>query len=388
MRQGEGEKMKYRLEDIAPISQGKVAKSKQYWLLNLDAVESNTGKILEYIYVDASEIGSSTVSFDTNNVLYSKLRPYLNKVVCPKISGYATSEMLPLKPNRQLITREYLTYYLRSPNFVRYINGKTSGAKMPRANISDFKSVEIECPPINEQIKIANMFDKIETILSLRRRQLDLLDDLVKARFVEMFGNCKTNPKNWDTIALGEISEVGSSKRVFVEELQDSGIPFFRGTEIGAFAEGNIVQPELFITKSHYEELINATGKPICGDLLMPSICPDGRIWVVNTNKPFYFKDGRVLWVHSISKKYNPVFLLYTLKDRIMTDYGSIASGTTFAELKIFALKQCHIFDVPLELQQSFATFVSCVERQKSRVRSALEESQLLFDSMMQRYFG
>lgn len=83
----------------------------------------------------------------------------------------------------------------------------------------------------------------------------------------------------------------------------------------------------------------------------MPSICPDGRIWVVNTEKPFYFKDGRVLWVHAIDDSYNPVFLLYTLKDRIMSDYSSIASGTTFAELKIFALKECHVFDVPLELQ-------------------------------------
>ena len=97
----------------------------------------------------------------------------------------------------------------------------------------------------------------------------------------------------------------------------------------------------------------------------MPSICPDGRIWVVDTDEPFYFKDGRVLWVHGIDKRFNPVFLLYTLKDRIMTDYGSIASGTTFAELKIFALKQCQIFDVPIEEQRSFAAFIAQVDKSK-----------------------
>ena len=190
---------------------------------------------------------------------------------------------------------------------------------------------------------------------------------------------------NWD---LGDIAEVGSSKRVFVEDLKESGIPFYRGTEIGALAEGKTVTPELFISKEHYAELCIATGAPNIGDLLMPSICPDGRIWVVNTEKPFYFKDGRVLWVHAIDDSYNPVFLLYTLKDRIMSDYSSIASGTTFAELKIFALKECHVFDVPLELQNQFAAFVNQTDKSKVAIQKALDEAQLLFDSLMQKYFG
>ena len=120
----------------------------------------------------------------------------------------------------------------------------------------------------------------------------------------------------------------------------------------------------------------------------MPSICPDGRIWVVDTDAPFYFKDGRVLWVHLTSQNYNPVFLLYTLKDRIMTDYESIASGTTFAELKIFVLKKCRIFDVPLSLQNQFADFVAEVDKSKVEVQKALDQTQLLFDSLMQQYFG
>ena len=180
-----------------------------------------------------------------------------------------------------------------------------------------------------------------------------------------MFGDCRINPKSWNTVELGEISDVGSSKRVFVEELRETGIPFYRGTEVGALAEGKAITPELFITQEHYEELIEATGKPLVGDLLMPSICPDGRIWVVDTEEPFYFKDGRVLWVHSISKEFDPVFLLYTLKDRIMTDYSSIASGTTFAELKIFALKQCRVFAVPMDLQKQFVSFVKQIDKSK-----------------------
>ena len=225
-------------------------------------------------------------------------------------------------------------------------------------------------------------------MIAFRARQLAKLDELVKARFVGMFGDCKTNPKNWKTKALEKIANVGSSKRVFVEELQDSGIPFYRGTEIGALAEKKAVIPALFITEEHYKQLCETTGKPQKGDLLMPSICPDGRIWIVDTDEPFYFKDGRVLWVHLTSANYNSVFLLYTLKDRIMTDYASIASGTTFAELKIFALKKCKIFDVPLELQNQFANFVERVDQQKQTVQQSLEKLELMKKALMQEYFG
>ena len=170
---------KYRLGDIAPVCQGMVADSNQCWLLNLDVVESNTGKILEYVYVDHSQIGASTVSFDKMNVLYSKLRPYLNKVVLPDRAGYATSEMLPLRPNEQVITREYLTYFLRSPHFVKYINGKTSGAKMPRANIADLKAVEIECPSIMAQNRITTQFDLITRVIEKRQKELSTFDNLI-----------------------------------------------------------------------------------------------------------------------------------------------------------------------------------------------------------------
>ena len=200
-----------------------------------------------------------------------------------------------------------------------------------------------------------------------------------------MFGDCMLNPKGWFTVALDEIAQVGSSTRVFVEDLKDEGVPFYRGTEVGSLAEGNNVIPELFITRDHYNHLCEATGAPEIGDLLMPSICPDGRIWVVDTNEPFYFKDGRVLWVHDISEEYNPTFLLYTLKDRIMTDYTSIASGTTFAELKIFALKQCKVFDVPLDLQNQFADFVAQVDKSKLVAQRGLQQLKFLLSVKQDR---
>ena len=265
--------------------------------------------------------------------------------------------------NPKELSNKYLYYYLRG--HISEIASYYRGAGLKHPSMKDVLKMKISYPSLANQNKICDQFDAIERIIEQRTEEIHLLDELIKARFVEMFGDCRINPKGWTTVALGDISMVGSSKRVFVEDLQESGIPFYRGTEVGALAEGKSITPELFITEEHYNTLVDATGKPEIGDLLMPSICPDGRIWVVNTEEPFYFKDGRVLWVHDIDEKYDPVFLLYTLKDRIMTDYGSIASGTTFAELKIFALKQCQVFDVPMEEQKRFAAFINQVDKSK-----------------------
>ena len=265
------------------------------------------------------------------------------------------------------IIPEFLEYALRCNRAIDYYKAKLRGSTARRRSLPTPTLLELDVPlPDIEQQRLAlTTIHHAKNALDSRQAQITKLDELVKARFVEMFGDCRLNPKGWVTKNLDQVADVGSSKRVFVEELQSEGIPFYRGTEVGALAEGKSIRPELFITEGHYKQLCEATGKPQKGDLLMPSICPDGRIWVVDTDAPFYFKDGRVLWVHLTSQNYNPVFLLYTLKDRIMTDYESIASGTTFAELKIFALKKCRIFDVPLSLQNQFADFVKKVAKSK-----------------------
>ena len=310
-------------------------------------------------------------------------RPYILK-----IDGCIHDGWLVLRDENNVFDKKFLYYYLSAPITYKKFKSMAVGGVVNNLNSDMVRKVRVPMPSQEEQHQISDRLDRVSNLIFLRKQQLAKLDELVKARFVEMFGDGKTNPKNWKTKALEKIANVGSSKRVFVEELQDSGIPFYRGTEIGALAEKKAVIPVLFITEEHYKQLCETTGKPQKGDLLMPSICPDGRIWIVDTDEPFYFKDGRVLWVHLTSANYNSVFLLYTLKDRIMTDYASIASGTTFAELKIFALKKCKIFDVPLELQNQFANFVERVDQQKQTVQQSLEKLELMKKALMQEYFG
>jgi type I restriction enzyme S subunit len=288
-------------------------------------------------------------------------------------------------PNNKVCLPKYLAYAIYREK--QKMNDIANAAVVPIINKSQFSNLEIVFPPIAVQQKIADILDISSAALEKRRAQIDKLDLLIKSQFIEMFGDPVTNPKGWESKPLEKISKVGSSKRVFVEELVDEGIPFYRGTEIGAMATGTKIVSSLFITNDNYNLLKSATGVPNVGDLLMPSICPDGRIWQVDTDEPFYFKDGRVLWVSFEKDHFNKTYLLYALKNKIVADYMNIASGTTFAELKIFSLKKVQILLPPLELQNQFASFVQQVESQKSLLQTSLEKLELNHKSLMQKAF-
>ena len=385
--------MKVKLGDVCTIqSGGTPSRTKpDYWengqipWVKISDIKSKYVDKTEECITKLGLKNSSAKIFPSGTILYT-IFATLGETCVLNIDATTNQAIAGIAIKDNNIISDYLYYYLLSRKNSVQTMGR--GVAQNNINLKMLKDFEIPLPPLDEQRRIAAVLDKVSDLIAKRREQLDKLDELVKARFVEMFGDCKTNPKGWETCCLDEIAEVGSSKRVFVEELKEKGIPFFRGTEIGALAEGRTVVPELFISPQHYKELCDMTGAPQKGDLLMPSICPDGRIWLVDTDAPFYFKDGRVLWVHRICDKFNPVFLLYTLKDRIMTDYDSIASGTTFAELKIFALKKCQVFMTPIELQKNFSAFISCINKSKLTIQQSLDKIETLKKALMQEYFG
>lgn len=171
------------LKEVAPASSSKVEPEEsngKFWLLNLDQVESNTGRIIEKQFFSIEEIGASTVLFDENNVLYSKLRPYLNKVVIPNGRGYCTSELIPLKPNNLL--KEYLAYSLRLPEFVQYISGKTGGAKMPRVKMNYFWDFKLPVPPLELQQQFARRIEAIEARKKAVEKTISTLQTLLDSR--------------------------------------------------------------------------------------------------------------------------------------------------------------------------------------------------------------
>ncbi len=171
---------------VAPVDAASGVKSGSIWLLNLDAIEPNTGRIIDYYYTDISNVGASTYAFDTENVLYSKLRPYLNKVVVPRQSGYCTTELIPLRPNERL-NKQFLAFLLRSDSFVAYINEKVTGAKMPRVSMDVFREYKCILPPIDLQNQFADYVTQVEKSKAAVQSALDkaqlLFDSLMQKYF-------------------------------------------------------------------------------------------------------------------------------------------------------------------------------------------------------------
>ena len=129
----------------------------------MEDIEKDTGKVIQKILKKERKSTSTKHLFRNKQVLYSKLRPYLNKVVLADDDGYCTSEILPLDFN-DCIYPEYARYYMMSPTFLTYANHCSYGIKMPRLSTTDGKNALFTIPPINEQKRIA---DKVSQLFSL-----------------------------------------------------------------------------------------------------------------------------------------------------------------------------------------------------------------------------
>lgn len=286
---------------------------------------------------------------------------------------------------KETVNGKYLYYFLEK--YLVKLRELSIGGVIKYIKIGNLTEAKIPLPPLPTQQKIASILDAADALRQKDKALLAKYDELTQSLFLDMFGDPVKNEKGWEEIKLGDICDVGSSKRVFVDELVEVGIPFFRGTEVGKLGEGKEITPTLFITKDHYQRLKEQRGIPKKGDLLMPSICPDGRIWAVDNDAEFYFKDGRVLWIEVNSKKINSIYLKYHLKGSFFANYHNIASGTTFAELKIVALKKMDVLYPDLKLQNQFAERVTIIEQQKAIAQASLEKSEELFNSLLQKAF-
>ena len=246
----------------------------------------------------------------------------------------------------------------------RAFENKTTGLHNLKTDdyVSRYEVVEADK---TEQIAICEKLDRLYGIIKSREQELQLLDELIKARFVEMFGDVTTGNYKYETRKLGDVANVGSSHRVFTTEFVEEGIPFYRGTEIGELANGIKPTEPYYISEEHYNRLANDDTKPQIGDLLMPSICNKGQVWMVDTDKPFYYKDGRVLCISPDRQIFNTKYLEYFMRVKTLVEYPKLGSGSTFAEFKIFLLKDIDVLIPPRELQNQFADFVLQVDKSK-----------------------
>lgn len=292
--------------------------------------------------------------------------------------------------NKNIIA-EYVLYFLwrlkrRGVLDKRYAKGVT----IKHLVKSSLLSINIPVPPLQTQQLIVEELDCLTSIIEKQKKQLEELDNLAQSIFYDMFGDPIENEKGWKKKSLGTLCEVSSAKRVLVKDVVSEGVPFIRGTELAILSKQCFFDKSIFsmfITPEHYEKVKAITGVPEINDLLIPSINPYGYVWKINTTEPIYFKDGRVIWIHTNHSIYNGDCLRHILVYEILEKYSKL-SGAVFAELTLEFLRTLKIIVPPLPLQQQFAAKIEAIEKQKELIKKSIKETEDLFNSRMDYYFN
>ena len=265
-----------------------------------------------------------------------------------------------------IVDADYLELCLHSPQAMQFYKANLRGTTARRRSIptGTLLTLKIPVPSLDNQRKIVALIAKMETLITKHNLQLASLDELVKSRFIELFGDIIGN-RTLPLIRLSELADIGSSKRIYANEYVESGIPFYRSKEIRELGTGLKPSVELFIKRERYDEIREKYGVPKVGDILIAAIgATIGYSWIVDTDSPFYYKDGNLI-VLSIKDNVNPIFLNHAMGILIEDFKKKGVAGSAQLALTIEKLEKMMVVNPELELQNQFAAFVAQVDKSK-----------------------
>lgn len=344
------------LKEVAPESCSNHTLTTNVWLLNLDMIESNSGNVIKKIRQDYSTM-LSVSAFDEGNVLFSKLRPYLNKVVIPDESGYATTELVPLRPNTEKLNKYFLGFLLRSDSFVRWANKIATGTKMPRMPLKELRNFRCILPPIalqNQFVLFTEQADKSKF-------------GGFKSQFIEMFGNPLTNNKKW-----GIYTNIEDYAEIVLGSTPSTKCPEYWDGEYCWITPAELTDSSFYIneTVKHITDKGARSAKLSIlpkGTVLFSTRAPIGKVAI--TTKDMYCNQGFKNFI--CSDELNNVFLYYTLKYN-KEQLQNMGTGTTFKELSKKVVSSLKISVPPKELQKRFENIYVQADKSKSSVHLAL----------------
>ena len=283
--------------------------------------------------------------------------------------------------------RNYVFHFLNAQN--KELNNKGTGSTFKAISKSVLEEIQVPVISKEQQEISMKLWDIIEQIIRQRKQELQKLDELIKARFIEMFGEPENNNKAWPVKSLDKLCTVGSSKRVYQSEQSSEGVPFWRISDLVSKIDTGTVDSELFISEIKYTELKRAGLVPVTGDILVTSRGTLGRCYIVHDEDCFYFQDGMISWLSNYSEEITPLYLQYLFTmSGFRKQIDNAQAGSTVAYLSIAMLKKLQVMVPNKALQEQFAAFVEQVDKSKVTIQKALDETQLLFDGLMQKYFG
>ena len=288
---------------------------------------------------------------------------------------------------KPVVIPEFLKYYFKSYGFQQSISSFAQGSTRTSVKYGKLKTVTIDLPEIEEQRKIVEILDTAQKLIAHRETEIEKLDELIKARFVEMFGDPVMNEKDWPTKPL---LDMGQCKNGMNFHYDDEGVEI-NCLGVGDFKDFSVINNTDKLPKISLKEMPSEEYLLKDDDIVF--VRSNGNKALVGRSIAVYPGDipttfsGFCIRYRKHDNEITVPYLLRVLKADSMR-VKMTGRGANIQNLNQQILRTLVIPVPPIQLQNQFADFVHQVDKSKVAVQKALEESQLLFDSLMQEYFG
>ena len=355
-------------------------------------IVSGTGRLNKDIY--AKQSIKSGIAFHQGDVLYGKLRPYLQNWLLPTFDGLAVGDFWVLQP--QNADSSFLYRLIQSRQFDEVANQST-GTKMPRADWKLVSKTVFSIPSnISEQAAIGTYFTALDSLITLHQRKFEKLTNVKKSMLEKMFPqNGSSYPEirfkgftdPWEQRKLGDMMNVTSVKRIHQSDWTDSGVRFLRARDIVAAAKNEEPDDYLYISKEKYEEYSALSGKVGVSDLLVTGVGTIGVPYLVRNLEPLYFKDGNIIWFQN-SDKIDGKFLFYSFSAEQIQGFINESAGIgTVGTYTIESGKKTPI-SLPNQIEQAkVGEFFQQLDNLITLHQRELEKLQNIKKSMLEKMF-
>lgn len=280
-----------------------------------------------------------------------------------------------LKPKPEMVYNRFLMYYLQ--NMRPYLEQESRGVAQKGIYLKQLSNLSIILPPLDEQRKIAAVLDKVSDLIAKRRQQLDKLDELIKARFVEMF------EKRFPECTLLSLCNIIDYRGKTPQKV-DFGLPFITAKNIRMHRM--VLEPKEYISKETYDKVM-VRGFPKEGDVVFTTEAPLGNVCRIPHFDTEFYVGQRIVTLQTTAL--HPAYLEYALDtEEFKKKIAEKSSGSTVAGIRVRLLEQLTIPVPPIDLQNQFAAFVKQTEKTKTTISKSLEKLETLKKALMQEYFG
>ena len=388
--------MEYTLEELFDLQMGKTParKNPEYWNSNDHKWISigDLSKCGKYIdetkeYLSDKAVTESGISIIPANTVVMSFKLSIGKTAITKEPMYSNEAIMSFRDRcvAELLP-DYIYYLLSGKNWDAGTNKAVMGKTLNKATLSKTK---VRIHDISRQQNIVKILDKVKSIIDAQNKELSMLDELIKARFVEMFGDTVINPMRWEEHRLDEyITFLTSGSRGWAKYFTDEKNELF--ITIKNVKNNHIILDEIqYIQAPDNKEAERTRVQP--GDLLISITADLGRTGVVDKSIADVgaYINQHLSLVRLDQKSIYPLYVSYFLETSGgKRQFERMNQTGVKAGLNFDSIKSLKILVPPIDLQKQYLDFINQVDKSKSAVQKALDETQTLFDSLMQEYFG